>query len=187
MTAPVQCGDVRDLLKTVRNCLNDGLHRRGAHLNSDQYEEAFSYLCLKAWEEWLRFDPWYKATRERSFNTFLYRRLVDWRLDEWFRQEYGDSRYGKNRIPVELRDDEKDLVGKACEWAEVVASVNTAYLSPVNKLTHERLAIPHYVAKAKYDELAAETGIPIEVISKRLKSYKAEIGHIRSRGLLVAA
>lgn len=83
-------GDVGDVEGLARRALDDFLRARGAHLRPHLYEDALQELLTTAWQLWQRFDP----ARGLSFSTYCYR-LLKLRVVDWYRHEFGDTRYGE--------------------------------------------------------------------------------------------
>lgn len=90
-------GDVRDVEGLARRALDDALHSRGAHLKPHLYEDALQELLTTTWQLWQRFDP----ARGLSFSTYAYR-LLKLRVVDWYRSEFGDSRYGERPTVLSL-------------------------------------------------------------------------------------
>lgn len=90
-------GDVRDVEGLARRALDDALRSRGAHLKPHLYEDALQELLATAWQLWQRFDP----ARGLSFSTYAYR-LLRLRVVDWYRSEFGDSRYGERPTVLSL-------------------------------------------------------------------------------------
>jgi hypothetical protein len=94
--------DVEDVERLCGKALDDRLRRWGAVLDEQDNEDAVSFLLARAWVLYLRFDPWFEATRKRSFSTFLYRRLYSFEVINWIRLRYGDSRYPDRPVVFSL-------------------------------------------------------------------------------------
>jgi hypothetical protein len=103
---PWQLHDVEDVEALCGRGLDNRLRRWGAVLNEQDNEDALSYLLARAWLLYLKFDPWYEATRKRSFSTFLYRRIYNYEVVNWYRLRFGDRRYPrKNPVVLSLDHD----------------------------------------------------------------------------------
>jgi hypothetical protein len=110
--------DVEDVEALCGKALDDRLRRWGATLKEDDQEDAMSYLLARAWILYLRFDPWHKATRRRSFSTFLYRRLRNYEVINWYRIRFGDSRRPNRPVVLSL---DHDANGSLSELVDLVA------------------------------------------------------------------
>jgi hypothetical protein len=77
--------DVEDVEGLCGKALDNRLRRWGAVLDEQDNEDALSFLLARSWWLYLRFDPWHKATRRRSFSTFLHRRLYNFEVINWIR------------------------------------------------------------------------------------------------------
>lgn len=75
----------------MRALLDAQLEFWHATLDATQYEDALAYLIAVAWQLGLRYWP----TSTLSFSTFS-RRILRVRLADWYRDTYGDARYGLN-------------------------------------------------------------------------------------------
>lgn len=62
-----------------------------ARLDPGLYEDALSYLLMSAFRLGQRYNPSYTL----SFSTFS-RRILPFRFVQWYRDTFGDSRYGMN-------------------------------------------------------------------------------------------
>lgn len=91
LPAPLPVHDVRDLEAHVRATLDATLDAWRARLDPTQYEDALAYLITAAWILGQRYEP----TSTLSFSTFS-RRLLPLRLVQWYRDTFGDARYGQN-------------------------------------------------------------------------------------------
>ena len=87
--------DVDDVEGLCGKVLDNRLRRWGATLNEQDNEDALAFLLERSWELFDKFDPWHEATRRRSFSTFLYRRLYNYEVINWYRLRFGDARYEK--------------------------------------------------------------------------------------------
>ena len=111
--------DVEDVEALCGKVLDNRLRRWGAVLSEQDNEDAMSFLIARAWELSLKFDPWHEATYERSFSTFLYRRLRNFEVINWYRFRFKDRRYHRDE-PV-LLSLEADAGGSLSELVESVA------------------------------------------------------------------
>ena len=111
--------DVDDVEGLCGKALETRLRRWGAVLSEQDNEDALSYLLARAWVLYLRFDPWYEATRKRSFSTFLYRRLYNFEVINWYRIRFGDRRYQDGDTIVLSLDHDAD--GSLSELDELVS------------------------------------------------------------------
>jgi hypothetical protein len=111
---PWQLHDVEDVEALCGRVLDVRLRRWGAVLDEQDNEEALAFLIARAWELALKFDPWYEATRQRSFSTFLYRRLR-FAVVDWYRLRHGDWRYQEERIVLSLDHDADGSLGELVE------------------------------------------------------------------------
>jgi hypothetical protein len=118
--------DVEDVEGLCGRVLDARLRRWGATLSEQDNEDAISYLLARAWWLYLRFDPWHEATHKRSFSTFLYRRIYNYEVVNWYRFRFGDQRY-PNRPEVlsldhdangELRELDKLVAGEQGDFAD---------------------------------------------------------------------
>lgn len=82
--------DVRDTEALCRDLLDRVLRNWGAHLRSEQYEDALTYLIALAWRLSERYDP---ARSSLAFSTFA-SKILERRVVDWYRSRFGDSRYG---------------------------------------------------------------------------------------------
>lgn len=96
--------------------LDNRLRRWGATLKQDDKEDAMSYLLARAWVLYLKFDPWHEATRRRSFSTFLYRRIYNYEVVNWYRLRFREDRYHKeDPILLSLHHDADGELGELDE------------------------------------------------------------------------
>jgi hypothetical protein len=103
--------DIDDVESLCCKVLDNRLRRWGATLNEQENEDAMSYLLARAWVLYLRFDPWHEATYRRSFSTFLYRRLYNFEVINWYRQRFGDTRYHEDAVVLSLDYDADGELG----------------------------------------------------------------------------
>lgn len=106
--------DVEDVEALCGRVLETRLRKWGASLDEQDNEEALAFLIARAWELALKFDPWFEATRERSFSTFLYRRLR-FAVVDWYRLRHGDWRYKEETIVLSLDHDADGSLGELVE------------------------------------------------------------------------
>jgi hypothetical protein len=85
--------DVEDVEAFCSRVLDERLHRFGAVLRPDMYDDALAYLLAETWKLSEKWDP---AKGIPSFSTFAYRRLR-FAVVNWFRATFGDSRYNTVR------------------------------------------------------------------------------------------
>jgi hypothetical protein len=109
--------DVEDVEALCGRVLDNRLRRWGAVLSEQDDEDAMAFLLSRAWTLYLKFDPWYEATRKRSFSTYAYRRL-SFAVVDWYRAYFGDSRY-KGKVALVFLDD--DAEGELGELDELVS------------------------------------------------------------------
>lgn len=114
---PVAIREVADVEAFARSVLDRRLRDWSAHLDVDRYDDALAYLIALSWELERSFDE----TLGLSYSTYLFR-LLRLRLADWYRDRFGDSRYGRlpdiPTAPADLPDDEIDL--DDCAWPEQV-------------------------------------------------------------------
>jgi hypothetical protein len=109
--------DVEDVEALCGKALDDRLRRWGATLKEGNHEDAMSFLLARAWILYLKFDPWFEATRRRSFSTFLYRRLRNYEVINPYRIRFGDSRHYKDIVLLSL---DHDADGSLSELVDLV-------------------------------------------------------------------
>ena len=81
--------DVRDTEALCRDILDRVLRNWGAHLRSEQYEDALTYLIALAWRLSQRYDP---TKSSLAFSTFC-SKILERRVVDWYRSRFGDTRY----------------------------------------------------------------------------------------------
>lgn len=177
LSSKLALGDVADVEALARRALDDGLRRLGARLKPDLYEEALSAALERSWKLWLEYDP----ALSLSFSSFAYRRLSYWWLVDWYRKEFGDSRYEKNLaedgshiILESLRDEDSPMI-ESESWFEVVEKIQSTDLSPRAQWTLETFGWAHWVEKHTQKSLAASSGVSARDISLALKELRKEI------------
>jgi hypothetical protein len=144
------------------------LKARGAFLAGYEYEDALSYFIARAWELQGEYDP----LRGWSFSKLLRQRSYYW-LTDFYRQWRGDSRYGQDITPEPLRDEDRPFLH--IEWPEVLATINTALLSPLANRTLATIAYPHFVEQRPLNEIADEQGRERREVVRLLKQMASEI------------
>lgn len=115
MTTPLRLHDIENAQAFVQRVLDRRLNEWSARLEPDQKEDAFSYLLMTAWQLSEVYDP----NRRLSFSTYCHR-ILRLRLADWYRDRFGDSRYGDGRpeeISLEQMADALD-----CTIADLVES-----------------------------------------------------------------
>jgi hypothetical protein len=102
----------------MRQGLGQPLAPLGSRSRWQDDEDALAYLLTRSWVLSLKFDPWHEATRKRSFATFLYRRIYNYEVVNWYRFRFGDSRYRKKTAVLLSLDHDAD--GSLSELVELV-------------------------------------------------------------------
>lgn len=97
LAAPVALHDVRDVESLCRRVLSRRLEAWGAWLRPEEYDDALSYLVSTCWELSRGYDP----TKGLSFSTYATRTLA-LRVVDWYRDRFGDSRYGGSKPALSL-------------------------------------------------------------------------------------
>jgi hypothetical protein len=166
LSAPVALHDVRNLEKLMRSELDLRLKQKGGFFIDLEYEDALSYFIGRAWELSLEYDD----SRGWSFSK-LCRDRSRWWYTDFLRQRFGDSRYGNNFVTVELDERDQEELAEEVEWAEVLATINTAVLSPLARRTLARIAVPLTEGK-DLNVIAIEQG-------KRAKDLKDDLDKLR--------
>lgn len=109
--------DVHDVEALAREVLELRLREWSATLRPDDRDDALAYLIALAWELERSFDEGLGI----SYSTYLFR-LLRLRLADWYRDRYGDARYGRApdvpRAPEDMAAEEIDLDDAA--WPEDV-------------------------------------------------------------------
>ena len=163
-------GDVRDIRALARRALDDGLQANGGHLPPHLREDAeqlFVEIILRLWER-------YDASKGPSFSTWAYR-ILRFRLTDFYRGQFGDSRYGQNAIPTSLDAEEHEQPSRRDSGFEDVASaINTVLLTPESRNVLERLARPMVEEGLTMDMAAARVNWTRKDASKALKQLEIE-------------
>jgi hypothetical protein len=167
LSAPLVLHDVRNLEKLMRSELDLRLKQNGGFLLELDYEDALSYFIGRGWELSLVYD----ISRGWSFSKLCRDRSRYWYAD-FLRQRFGDSRYGNNFVTVELDERDQEELAEEVEWAEVLATINTAVLSPFARRTLKVVAWPLYVDLKPLNVIAIEQGRD----QKELKAWLEQLG-----------
>lgn len=101
LSAPVPLGSITDVELFSRDALRRGLRMMpGARLDLQAETDALTFLIEELFELWQRYD----ARLNTSFTKYVYpilpRRVVD-----WYRGEFGDTRYTPRPTLDEYRDE----------------------------------------------------------------------------------
>ncbi len=109
--------DVRDVERFSQAVLRRRLASwPGAHLTAHREEEALAYLTALAWELSTVFDD----TLGIAWSTYLYR--MQWRrLIDWYRDTYGDARYGSR--PEEPMDPSSSAMSSTADSDDWVSDL----------------------------------------------------------------
>ncbi len=73
------------------------LPRRGVYLRPDQWDDLQGFLCLELCKLAVRYDPARCSSLSRYLGDNLPRRVAD-----WYRSQFGDSRYAESGRRAEL-------------------------------------------------------------------------------------
>lgn len=85
---------IADPLAFCRRAVQKGLRNLGTtHLEPDDLEEAHSFLLVELCKLAQRYDR--SKARGQSFSTWSFRRLTTFGIISWYREHFGDSRYGE--------------------------------------------------------------------------------------------
>jgi hypothetical protein len=92
-------GRIEDVEALVRKVSEDVLRKWGARLENWRKDELVSYLIGVAWEVSGRYDP----AKDKKPNLAAYvSRIVSFRVADWYRQTFGDTRHGEKPIVLSL-------------------------------------------------------------------------------------
>ena len=80
---------MHDIEKLAAKALTDQLRASRGRLNPQEHEDALTYLICVVWEASRKYDP----SLSPSFSQFAYRRCR-LRTTDWFRQRFGNTRFG---------------------------------------------------------------------------------------------
>jgi Sigma-70 region 2 len=188
-------GDVGDVESLARRALDDWLHSKGAHLRPQLYEDCLQHLLAVAWELWQRFDP----GRGLSFSTYCYRTLK-LRIVDWYRHEFGDSRYGERPQVLSLdgpgarsSDSPRETLGEQIAHStaapaddfpvdvDVLRELDgSGVLSKEGSWTLREIALPHALGLSK-DEIAARIGRSRRFVNRCLDDLQVEYSGLEGR------
>jgi hypothetical protein len=119
LPTPVSLGSIDDVERFARDALRRGCRMmKNARLEGDAKLEALDYLIHQLYELWERYDP----ALNSSFTKYAYP-ILPCRLADWYRSEFGDSRYAPRPTLDEYNDELGLVVDHSTSVDEVLTTV----------------------------------------------------------------
>lgn len=122
---PVSLHDVDDIEAHCRATIKRALGRNGGYLREQEHTELLDFLLETAMRLADRYDP---RKGKLSFSSFC-GQICQRRTVDWYRKEFGDSRYGTTRPRLVSLDATAATTGRSI--AEVIGTTFDGHLEEV--------------------------------------------------------
>jgi len=165
--------DVRRPGALIEKVLDSRMSEWGSHLRPEDREDAVSFLVACS----LELERSFNAKLGIAYSTYLFR-MLRFRLVDFYRVHFGDSRYGNGADRIEYVDDETlaRLVEPESEGDEPAPpQFDLAKLTPESQMTYEKFVRPMHHLGLKPAELAEAYGHERREVARKLKRLRDEI------------